>query len=307
MGTVTFANLPALSSASAGDMYNVSTSFTTTSSFKEGAGNIIAEGANIYKTADGYWDILAGTPVAGVKGNAESTYRTGNVNITPDNIGALSTTGEASNTTVKFTESTSRTKPTTGEKISSIVGKIVKFLSDLKTVAFSGSYNDLSNKPLSLPANGGNSTTVNGHTVNADVPSGAKFTDTHVTVADNLTSTSTTSALSANQGRILKNGLDEVNQSLVGLKEDFGAIIIKKVMTNTSTTIKITIDEPHSYCFIFGEANSDPFCYLVTNTSAVKINGYGSVEKSNKTYILNLKAYTRATIIMSSSNIGINC
>lgn len=30
----------------------------------------------------------------------------------------------------------------------------------------------------SLPANGGNSTTVNGHTVNSDVPAGAKFTDT---------------------------------------------------------------------------------------------------------------------------------
>lgn len=33
--------------------------------------------------------------------------------------------------------------------------------------------------PSSLPANGGNSSTVNGHTVNADVPSGAKFTDTN--------------------------------------------------------------------------------------------------------------------------------
>ena len=33
--------------------------------------------------------------------------------------------------------------------------------------------------PSSLPANGGNSSTVNGHTVNADIPSGAKFTDTN--------------------------------------------------------------------------------------------------------------------------------
>ena len=33
--------------------------------------------------------------------------------------------------------------------------------------------------PSSLPANGGNSSTVNGHTVNTDVPSGAKFTDTN--------------------------------------------------------------------------------------------------------------------------------
>lgn len=32
--------------------------------------------------------------------------------------------------------------------------------------------------PTSMPANGGNSTTVNGHTVNSDVPANAKFTDT---------------------------------------------------------------------------------------------------------------------------------
>lgn len=32
--------------------------------------------------------------------------------------------------------------------------------------------------PTSLPANGGNAATVNNHTVNADVPAGAKFTDT---------------------------------------------------------------------------------------------------------------------------------
>lgn len=33
--------------------------------------------------------------------------------------------------------------------------------------------------PTSMPANGGNASTVNGHTVNSDVPSGAKFTDTN--------------------------------------------------------------------------------------------------------------------------------
>ena len=38
---------------------------------------------------------------------------------------------------------------------------------------------DIPTIPSSLPANGGNSSTVNGHTVNSDVPSGAKFTDTN--------------------------------------------------------------------------------------------------------------------------------
>lgn len=62
----------------------------------------------------------------------------------------------------------------------------------------------------SLPANGGNSTTVNGHSVNSDVPAGAKFTDTNTWrgIQDNLTSTSTTDSLSANQGKVLKGLID---------------------------------------------------------------------------------------------------
>ncbi len=41
---------------------------------------------------DGSWEVPSGS-VTGVKGNSESTYRTGNVNLTPANIGALALTG----------------------------------------------------------------------------------------------------------------------------------------------------------------------------------------------------------------------
>lgn len=90
-GTIAFADIPALSAAEDGWMYNISDQFTTTADFKEGAGHAIPDGANVYKTMDGKWDILAGTPVTGVKGAKESAYRTGNVNITPENIGTPST------------------------------------------------------------------------------------------------------------------------------------------------------------------------------------------------------------------------
>ena len=40
----------------------------------------------------------------------------------------------------------------------------------------------LKNKPAALPADGGNSNTVNGHTVDADVPADAKFTDTNAII-----------------------------------------------------------------------------------------------------------------------------
>lgn len=87
MGTVAFANLPAVADALSGWMYNISDEFTTTSDFMEGSGYVIPAGSNVYMTAQGKWDILAGSPVTGVKGDSESAYRRGNVNITKANIG----------------------------------------------------------------------------------------------------------------------------------------------------------------------------------------------------------------------------
>ncbi len=46
-----------------------------------------------------------------------------------------------------FTQASTRTNIESGEKVSTLFGKIKKFFADLKTVAFTGSYNDLLNKP----------------------------------------------------------------------------------------------------------------------------------------------------------------
>lgn len=78
----------------------------------------------------------------------------------------------------EFTVADKRENIASKEKMPKILGKIAKFFADLKAVAFTGNYNDLSDKPTSLPANGGNSDTVNSHTVESNVPKNAKFTDT---------------------------------------------------------------------------------------------------------------------------------
>ncbi len=93
MGTVAFAKLPSLADAREGDMYNISDQFVTNANFMEGADLTIPAGSNVYKTAGGKWDILAGSPVTGVKGDAENNYRKGNVNLTPTDVGALALTG----------------------------------------------------------------------------------------------------------------------------------------------------------------------------------------------------------------------
>lgn len=74
--------------------------------------------------------------------------------------------------------------------------------------ANSVAWSNVSGRPSSLPANGGNSTTVNGHTVNSNVPANAKFTDTWRGVQNNLTSTATDQSLSAYQGKVLKDLVD---------------------------------------------------------------------------------------------------
>lgn len=130
MGTITFAELPDTSKS--GYLYNISNEFTTTARFKEGSGRTIPAGSNVFYTADGYWDVLAGSPVTGVKGSAESSYRRGNVNITPANIGLGNVPNVSTNNqTPTYTASTSLTALTSGEKLSVAFGKIAKAIADL--------------------------------------------------------------------------------------------------------------------------------------------------------------------------------
>lgn len=57
--------------------------------------------------------------------------------------GYLTSTGDSSNTSAQFTMAGSRVLPQSGEILSVIFGKVVKYLNDLHSIAFSGSFNDL--------------------------------------------------------------------------------------------------------------------------------------------------------------------
>lgn len=46
-----------------------------------------------------------------------------------------------------FTEASSRVNISSGDSLTTLFGKIKKYFTDLATVAFSGSYNDLTNQP----------------------------------------------------------------------------------------------------------------------------------------------------------------
>lgn len=191
LGTINFADLPSTANATSGDMYNIADQFTTTTNFKEGAGNIIPAGSNVYLTIDRYWDVLAGTPVTGVKGAKEVYYRRGYVNITPTNIGAVAEDGNISDTTVTFADATTRANLVSGEKVSTGFRKIKKWFADLKSFAFKD-------------------------------------------LANNLTTTTTGSALDASQGKILNDKYGELNRSLGNLKTDFDKLNSIKIKVGTA-------------------------------------------------------------------------
>lgn len=139
-GTCTFADLPALADVNAGWMFNISDEFTTTDDFKEGSGNAVPAGANIYKTSDGKWDVLAGTPVTGVKGAKETVYRRGNVSLSAANIGAVATGGDTASNVASFTSSDDETASswtsvvtlTSGEKHSSLFAKVSQMFKNVR-------------------------------------------------------------------------------------------------------------------------------------------------------------------------------
>jgi hypothetical protein len=64
--------------------------------------------------------------------------------------GKLGTSGDGKSTTVTFTEAASRAAPVSGETQATLWGKVKKLFTDLKSVAFSGSYSDLINVPGSF-------------------------------------------------------------------------------------------------------------------------------------------------------------
>lgn len=86
-----------------------------------------------------------------------------------DNVPNVATNDQ----TPTFTEASTRANIVSGEKLSTLFGKIKKFFADLKTVAFTGSYTDLSNKPTSMQNPNSLTLTMNGSTTNYNGASSA--------------------------------------------------------------------------------------------------------------------------------------
>lgn len=131
-------------------------------------------------------------------------------------------TGDTSNTTAKFIQASIRENIHSGEKLSVIFGKLMKWFVDLKTVAFSGKYTDLTDKPT-IPAavrvKGNAETTYRIGDVNLTPENiGALSSNTKYAASDSVGGT-------ANNLKYLKNtantsvGIDDTSANAIGYVE----------------------------------------------------------------------------------------
>lgn len=104
-----------------------------------------------------------------------------------------------------FTQASTRANLVSGESFSTIFGKLMKWYTDLKSVAFSGSYNDLSNQPtIPAAANNGQLTIQQNGTTK-----GTFTADQSGNATINLQTTEEVATASVSSGSITFTGVDD--------------------------------------------------------------------------------------------------
>lgn len=98
-----------------------------------------------------------------------------------------------------FTKADTRDLPISGETVSTIFGKILKWFSDLKTVAFTGDYTDLTNQPTNATTSKNGLMSKDDKTKLDGIESGAN----KITIDSSLNSTSTNPV----QNKVINNAL----------------------------------------------------------------------------------------------------
>lgn len=199
----------------------------------------------------------------------------------------LSDGGDLSEASVTFTADSTRTLPKSGSRFKAFCGSVLKFLSDLKAVSFSGSYNDLSNKP--------------------SIPSGAAASQA---VANNCTTTAAGSVLDARQGKVLMDKANQLSSELSSLKTSFqdgikkiaGKLTSLGVSTSNtaspdtiSNNIQTLYNNRYNEGYNAGKAAAKPTCSLVHSQAGSGTKDYTYTAPSAGTCLVTLSGVNAGT------------
>lgn len=242
------------------------------------------------------WTETSSSSVTGIKGVNEDSFRRGNVVLTAENVGAVSTGGDTAENTTAFTAAPARENLKSGEKHNILFGKIAKWFADLKTVAFSGSYNDLSNKPtIPTVGNGKVTITQNGATKGSFTMN--QSGNTTVELTDNNTTYDLSKYLALTGGTVTGTLVLSKTTDLSGTSDNRPALIVG----GAATGVHIEIDNNE----IQGKKNEKTPNKIVINANGGDVtigdtaNEYSTTIRND--LIVNKNFYPENSIKMNQS------
>lgn len=199
--------------------------------------------------------------------------------------------GDISNEQVTFTEASTRANISTGETLAVICGKIKKFFADLKTVAFSGDYDDLTNKPTIPTVNNATLTIKQGGTtkgtftanastdVEIDLDAGGGGGSTY-TAGDGIDITNNVISV---ENPIVKTPLNIINQTVPMLYTNSNAD--EHVLLKEDGTVATLSD-----CLDLGVFTGDlgsyflKYLYDIDCTGAAKVYDYSTQQQTTENF-----------------------
>ena len=252
-----------------------------------------------------YDAVPADSYVTGVKGSAESAYRTGNVNLSKTNVGLGNVPNVTTNNqTPTFAQASTRDNLVSGEKLSVLFGKIMKWFADLKTVAFSGSYTDLSDQPTIPTVNDAtltiqkNGTNVQTFTANASANKTA-----NITVPTKVSELTNDSGYTTNTGTVT-----QVKVGSTAYNPSSGVVSLPAYPTVNNATLTIQKNGTNVQTFT-ANANANKTANITVPTKTSELtNDSGFITNAGVTGVKgnSESSYRTGNVNITKANIGLS-
>jgi len=230
--------------------------------------------------------------------NTTSTFTV--TNGAPGSIGS----GDAKDLTVSFTEAATRANIASGETIATLFGKAKKWFTDLKAVAFSGSYTDLTDKPT-IPTKTSDLTNDNNLATTTNVNDAVTTHDSNASAHSDIRQlisnvTSTINTLVSGNASV---AIDNFNEIIAFLANVTDSSTLEGIIAALNTSIAAKVDKVDGKGLSTNDFSNDYKAKLDFNYGSNAVTTLASLPVTKNLITASLST---ATILSVASGLEVN-